>query len=324
MFESGDGKQYMSTLGVVAAYTLEETPEHGRKLTFLDSGANPPNGAVITYFLRKQPAETITLRIEDADGAEVKTFKSIHADEEEKAANGKDDDDKPKELRISSRAGWNRFVWDLRYRDAQRVMPHNDRQQGFIKGPHAAPGTYQARLTVGDETLTERFEIVKEAGVPASNEDLRQQFDLLMTIRDKISAAHKAVNQMRDVRAQLKGWQERIAGLESAAGIVEAAKALEKQVLEVEKTLMIPDTRDGWGDNMNHGDRLVAQISSLTFNVSLGDYKPTDYEFAAYEEIAADIDGAVGRFHDIADGDLAEFNTMLGNAGFGKVVLKVE
>ena len=99
---------------------------------------------------------------------------------------------------------------------------------------------------------------------------------------------------------------------------------MEERVLEVEKTLMIPDTRDGWGDNMNHGARLVAQISSLTFNVSLGDYKPTDYEFAAYEEIAADIDGAVGRFHDIAEGDLAEFNTMLGNAGFGKVVLKVE
>ena len=84
-------------------------------------------------------------------------------------------------------------------------MPHNDRQQGFIKGPHAAPGTYQVRLTVGDETLTERFEIVKEAGVPASDADLQQQFDLLMTIRDKISATHKAINQMRDVRAQLKG-----------------------------------------------------------------------------------------------------------------------
>ena len=189
MFESGEGKQYMSTLGVVAAYTLEETPEHGRKLTFLDSGANPPNGAVITYFLREEPTETIALRIEEADGAEVKTFKSIHADEEEKAANGKDDEDKPKELRISSRAGWNRFVWDLRYSDAQRVMPHKDSQQGFIKGPHAAPGTYQARLTVGDESMTERFEIVKEAGVPASDADLQQQFDLLMTIRDKISAA---------------------------------------------------------------------------------------------------------------------------------------
>ena len=323
MFESGDGKQYMSTLGVVAAYIIEETPEHGRKLNFLDSGANPPNGAVITYFLRQEPTETITLRIEEADGQEVKAFKSIHADEAEKTADAKDED-KPKELRIPSCAGWNRFVWDLRYPDAHRVIPHNDNQQGFIKGPHAAPGTYQLRLTVGDEVLTQRFEIVKEAGVTASDEDLQEQFALLMTIRDKVSATHKAINQMRDVRAQLKGWQERIAGLESASGIVAAAKALEEQVLEVEKELMIPDTRAGWSDGMNHGDRLEAQLTNLTFNVALGDYKPTDYEFGAYEEIAGDIDGAVGRFNDIVEGNLAEFNTMLGNAGLGKVVLKVE
>ena len=51
LFDSGDGKQYMSTLGMVAAYVKEETPEHGVKHTYLDSGTNPPKGAVITYWL---------------------------------------------------------------------------------------------------------------------------------------------------------------------------------------------------------------------------------------------------------------------------------
>ena len=129
---------------------------------------------------------------------------------------------------------------------------------------------------------------------------------------------------MRDVRAQLKGWRERIAGMESAAGIIDAAKSLEEQVLEVEKELMIPDTRPGWLDTVNHGDRLAAQLANLSFNVSLGDYKPTDYEYGACDEIAEDIDGVAGKFDDIVDGNLAEFNTMLSNAGFGKVVLKVE
>ena len=329
LFESGEGKQYMSTLGMVAAYVKEETPEHGVKHTYLDSGTNPPKGAVITYFLREEPEATITLRIDDANGNEVKTFKSLHADEEEEAtlaspAQAKADDDKPKELRIPAKAGWNRFIWDLRYPDAHKVVPHDDHQQGFIKGPHAVPGTYRATLTVGDEALSEEFEIVKEAGVEASQADLQAQFDLLLTIRDKLSETHKSINQMRDLRAQLTGWRERLAGLEAAAGIIEAAKALEEQVLEVEKTLMIPETRPGWPDAMNHGDRLATQLSNLSFNVNLGDYKPTDYEGEAFAEIAADIDSAVGNFNDIVEGDMAEFNTMLSNAGFGKVVLKVE
>ncbi len=329
LFESGDGKQYMSTLGMVAAYVKEETPEHGVKHTYLDSGTNPPKGAVITYYLREQPETTITLRIDDAAGNEIKTFKSLHADDEVGAtlvspAPTKADDDKPKELRIPSKAGWNRFVWDLRYPDAHKVAPHDDNQQGFIKGPHAVPGAYRVTLTVGDEALSESFEIVKEAGVEASEADLQAQFDLLLQIRDKLSATHKSINQMRDVRAQLKGWRERLAGLESAAGIIDAAKALEEQVLEVEKELMIPETRAGWPDAMNNGDRLATQLSNLSFNVNLGDYKPTDYEGEAFAEIAADIDGAVDKFNDIVDGNLAEFNTMLSNAGFGKVVLKVE
>ncbi|MCY3832478.1 MAG: glycosyl hydrolase [Chloroflexi bacterium] len=329
LFESGDGKQYMSTLGMVAAYVKEETPEHGVKHTYLDSGSNPPKGAVITYFLREQPESTITLRIVDADGVEVKTFKSIHADEDVGAApvspaSANTADDKPKELRIPSKAGWNRFIWDLRYPDARKIAPHDDNQQGFIKGPHAVPGAYCVTLTVSDEELSQEFEIVKEAGVSASQADLQAQFDLLIKIRDKVSATHGAINQMRDLRAQLKGWRERLAGLDAAAGIIEAAKALEEQVLEVEKELMIPDTRPGWPDAMNNGDRLATQLSNLSFNVNLGDYKPTDYEKAAYAEIAGDIDGVCDKFSDIVDGDMAEFNTMLSNAGFGKVVLKVD
>ncbi len=330
LFESGDGKQYMSTLGAVAPYLVEETPEHGRKETWLDSGVNPPSGAVITYYLREKPESTISLRIEDAAGKEVKTFKSLHADKEEKTADASDDtpkareDTDPPELRIPSEAGWNRFVWDLRYPDACKVIPQNDNQQGFIKGPHAAPGAYQVTLCVGEEEQRASFDVIKEAGVTASDADLEEQFDLLMTIRDKVSETHKVIKQMRDVRAQLKGWRGRIAGLESAVGIIDGAKALEKQVLEIEKELMIPDTRQGWPDAMNHGDRLAAQLSNLTFNVALGDYKPTDYEYGAYEEIADDIDGVVGKFNDLVDGDLAEFNTMLSNAGFGLVVLKVE
>ena len=179
-------------------------------------------------------------------------------------------------------------------------------------------------MTVGDEEQSQPLEIVKEAGVDASQADLQAQFDLLLRIRDKVSSTHKLVNQMRDARAQLKGWRERLAGLDSAAGIIEAAKSLEEQILEVEKELMIPETRAGWPDAMNHGDRLATQLSNLSFNVNLGDYKPTDYEGEAFAEIAADIDGVADKFSDIVDGNLAEFNTMLSNAGFGVVALKVE
>ncbi len=315
MFEGGPGKQYMSTLGVVAAYTVEETEEHGRNLTFLDSGVNPPQGAVITYYLSEEPESTITLTFKDADGNDIKSFHSVHADE------GKSEDD-PKELRIPAKAGWNRFVWDLRYPDAEKVNPHNDNQMGYIKGPHAVPGTYQVSLTVGDDEMTQSFEVVKEAGVTTSDEDLQKQFDLLWEIRNKVTETHQAINQMRDVRAQLKGWQGRVGNGDGAQSIKDAVKDIEQQVLEVEKKLMVPDTRQGWPDNMNNGVRLASQLSGLTLDVALGDYQPTDEQVSAYGEMVEEIDVVVAEFNDIVDGNLAELNTMLSNAGFGIVVVK--
>ena len=290
-----------------------------------------PSGAIITYYLSEgrvdtapsTPDSTITLRFDDADGDEIKTFKSLRADEEEKAA-GTRSDDTPDELRIPANTGWNRFAWDLRYPDAHKVLPHDDGQQGSIKGPVAAPGRYQATLTVGDEVQSASFDVEKEVGVLSSDADLQEQFDLLITIRDKVSATHKVINQMRDVRAQLKGWRERLAGLESASGIIESAKTLEDQVLTVEKELMVPDTRAGWADMINSGVRMAAQLATLSDNVALGDYKPADYEYEAFDEVAADIDGVVEKFEELVDEDMAEFNTMLSNAGFGVVALKVE
>ena len=155
---------------------------------------------------------------------------------------------------------------------------------------------YRATLTVGDEELSQDFEIVKEAGVTASQADLQAQFDLLLSIRDKVSATHK-VDQSDARCAGAAQGLARAAGWAGHGGRhpIDAAKALEEQVLEVEKELMIPETRQGWPDAMNHGDRLATQLSNLSFNVNLGDYKPTDYEFEAFDEIAGDIDGVADK-----------------------------
>src|SRR5262249_8644626 len=45
--------------------------------------------------------------------------------------------------------------------------------------------------------------------VPATQGDLDAQFALLLQIRNRLSEAHEAVNQIRDLREQLEGWERR-------------------------------------------------------------------------------------------------------------------
>ena len=51
----------------------------------------------------------------------------------------------------------------------------------------APPGGYQVQLIIGEETQTQYFRITKDPRSSSTDEDLQEQFDLLLALRDKIS-----------------------------------------------------------------------------------------------------------------------------------------
>ena len=66
---------------------------------FLDAGKNPPDGAIISYFLRDKPESDISLTFCEADGKEIRTFSSKAPDEGTETK-----PKKPKEPRIPKEA----------------------------------------------------------------------------------------------------------------------------------------------------------------------------------------------------------------------------
>ena len=112
------------------------------------------------------------------------------------------------------RAGVNRFVWDLRHAGASRLRGNRTGEEAE-RGPLALPGTCSVRLRLGFQNpvpcpppgpdgqaggtrfeLVERtdgasFEIVNDPRSPTSPDDLRDQLDLLLEIRDKMSALYE-------------------------------------------------------------------------------------------------------------------------------------
>jgi photosystem II stability/assembly factor-like uncharacterized protein len=94
--------------------------------------------------------------------------------------------------RVTKNAGLNRFVWDVR-NQAGVAMP---------------PGSYQARLRVGDVTLTQPFKVlidprVAEDGVTAA--DLREQYAHNLRVRDLVTSVNQVVTRVRDAQSKLKG-----------------------------------------------------------------------------------------------------------------------
>ncbi len=343
--ENVPGKQYASTPGVVAAYTERTTPEGTTVRTFLDTGQNPPTGAVVTYHLRETAARKIKLIFSDKEGQVIHEFFSRDPAEDEREEvvesavapsvapmEGAEsmvpptlvatDDDKPKEPKVPTEPGWNRFIWNMRYPNVMKLEGDDPAAKARIAGPMVPPGTYQVTLSVGEQTYTQSFDIVPEPGVTATQEDLQDQFDLLMQLYHKESETIMALNRMRDLRAQLDGWSKRVVGLPDDRGITEAARALKEKVLEIEKTILVPDLKPGWIDVLNHGARLLEQLTELAPVVSLGEYRPTDQAYAVFEYLCSEIDGQIKRLDDLIATDLAALNARIAAAHIPAVVPK--
>jgi len=102
--------------------------------------------------------------------------------------------------RLPNRAGMNRYSWNLRIEDAQGftglIM-----WAGSLAGPVIPPGTYAVRLTVGDQSETQSFKVLRDPRGNATQADLDAQFGFLVQVRDRSSEANNAVRTIRNVRA---------------------------------------------------------------------------------------------------------------------------
>jgi len=136
-------------------------------LGFIVAGDNPPAGAVVHYWLDEVPTDGLSLTITDSAGTKVRTYHSP------RAGVVRDGDGV-----LSTAPGLNRVVWDLRYPGPVRLRGY----AAVVKhGPLAPPGTYTATLEAGSTTSSATFEIVIDPRVSASVDELRRQFDYLIT-----------------------------------------------------------------------------------------------------------------------------------------------
>src|SRR5262249_45393793 len=152
----------------------------------------------VDYYL-KSDAQKITMEFLDPQGKAVRTFTGTPADAERKTdqpAGGDDDGGfrRPPEPHPSVKAGLHRQTWDMRYAGATD-FPGMIMWAANSRGPQAPPGSYQVRVTVDGQAETEPFAIKREPHVlkDVSDQDLRDQFDLAIQIRDRVSMANDAV-----------------------------------------------------------------------------------------------------------------------------------
>ena len=267
-------------------------------------GENPPNGAAIYYYLENSAEEEVTLDILDAADEVVRSFSST----EEEEAEPETFFDEGREEKVSTDAGMSRFVWDLRYPEAE--VTEGAIIWGTKQGPRAVPGTYKVRMTIGEWTATRTFEVKKDPRLATTQEDFQEQFDLAMKIRALVVDAHEAVTRIRETRKQVDDLAERLSKAGRGDNIQEAAKRVSEALTAIEEKLYQTKLESNQ-DPLNFPPMLDNQIVYLYGIVIGSEVKPTDGSYDRYEELKAELSEHLSALEKVTATELADFNTLV-------------
>jgi photosystem II stability/assembly factor-like uncharacterized protein len=302
------------------AYRIQAGGERGEHHPSKRTGQNPPDGAIIYFYLKDAPKTGTETKLEilDASGKVIRKYSSAETQPLDEPL---DPDDKKPEREIKPDAGLNRFVWDLRYEEAHRVPGYYlwEYDTG-ARGPVAAPGQYQVRLTVGSESQVAPLEVKLDPRVKVSAADLAQQFSLLTQIHEQLNKVYDAVNQIQDVRSQVNGLKRRLPENASTKPIVSSADDLEKKLVEVRDQL-INLTISANEDSLAYPPQIDAKLAYLALDVGTADSAPTEAEQLEFEKLKRQSGELLSRWEDLQVRDLPAFRKLTSENNLSTVVV---
>jgi hypothetical protein len=238
-----------------------------------EAGMNPPAGAMIFYYLA-EPVEEITVEVLDGRNRPIRSFT---------AAEGS----------APNRAGMNRLVWDLSYSGED--------------APRAVPGSYQVRLSAGDWSGTESFQVLKDPRISTTVAEFQQQFDLLIEIQEKNAEVSQALEDIQEVRERVNALASQLGESTNGREIQRQAVALDGKLTDIEGQLI--RVRHRPSDPRDAGSlALQRQLGFLTTMVSSADTRPTDQAEERLEELAGALVGPLNALRTVFSTDVANFN----------------
>ena len=271
-------------------------------------GDNPPAGAMIDYYLKTAPKDEVTMDILDAQGKVVRHLSNKEKKEGEQPPEWPDRVERVKT--IPSKEGMNRFAWDLRYNDPVQI-PGAFYSGNGPKGPLALPGDYQVKLTVAGKSQTAPLKVVIDPRSKGSEAALQKQFALSSQVNDRISQLHQAVNEIRDIKAQIKTLHFRFGDDSKFKSALAAADDLDKKMSEVEKQLIQVDMK-GSEANLAFPSMLNERFDAFSHFIDTGDTNPpTKSQLEVFQKLSGQLDEQLKKWSAIKTDDVPKISGMI-------------
>jgi hypothetical protein len=243
-------------------------------------GKNPPQGAIISYYLRLDTEEKVSLSIIDSNGSSLR------------------------ELKGTSKRGLNRLVWDLRTASFEGA-PHR-------RGQLVTPGIYTVRLMVGEQPLEKSVEVKVDPRANVTREELQERFEFLSETGRLLVESHEASNKTNRIQEQItrlleNGVPDKLGT--SANEVLAAAKQIRAQ-------LVGPNGGRASGGNPSLQRQLGRLFGELDGDeVRQGTlHGPTEAQRQRLASARREVDEQIGRLNELLETSIPDLNRQIGEA----------
>jgi photosystem II stability/assembly factor-like uncharacterized protein len=292
----------------------------------VSAGANPPDGAIIDYYLAANAQGPVTLEVLDSSGELVRRYANT---------------DKPPSIEklaathpipmywvrptkiLSAEAGMHRFVWNLHYAppDAlEREFPisavvHNTPLVPL--GAWALPGSYTVKLTVNGQSYSQPLWLEMDPRIKTPIEDLRKQHEMQMGSVEGMDDSFESLAQAKSVRAQIKDLSKEVRGKEK---LLRELAALDSQCAE-----LVGGTQHSFygvpssGKQPENFSTLNQHFAAILAVADSADAAPTTQATVAFQDLEQSETALRRRWSAIRERDIPDLNRELAKTGISPI-----
>jgi photosystem II stability/assembly factor-like uncharacterized protein len=294
------------------------------------TGENPPQGALITYYLKSQPPGEVNITISDKDGRAVRRMR-----------------------RVADDAGINRVVWDLRYdtpagggggrggrggggapaaeaagadtslaavrarRAAAAALAEEQPQgeeagggggRGGGGGLEVLPGTYTVALSVNGKQLTKPVQVELDPRSDMTPAQLTAQFQTATQLNDLTARVNRVVTGTDDLLAQLTSLQTQLRRAQGSPTVLATIDTTVKELRHFRDSVL---ARPLAGLGYRQYPRLREEVQTVSGMVSRPMMPPTAGEQLRMGELKVEADQAQARLDAIIQNRVLKINQAL-------------
>jgi photosystem II stability/assembly factor-like uncharacterized protein len=306
----------------------------------IPAGTNPPDGAVIDYYLAHAPGGPVVLEIHDATGKLVRRYAStdkpeFDVNELERTLGVPTYWVRPPRV-LSAEPGMHRWVWDIHHEPLTggrgtypiSAIPHDTpREPG---GPRAMSGVYTVKLIVDGKTYSQPLTIKMDPRVKTTPVALAQLTNAELRVASAMKSSAETVASIRALQADLTALNGKASG-PVAEAIVAAQKKAAAIAGEPEAAGGGRGGRGGGGGGGGRGGapagpemlpRLSGEYSALYGLMDSSDTAPTATQSAVLLKLNTEFSKLMLQWTELKTKDVPALNELLKKAGLPPIQIK--